>query len=139
MALYLETAIKRADLTPDELTGKIEEAKRKIESLKGKLLDAGTSFSSEVDESVAVVRSRLQAALGNAAPSLADMMSNGIDVKDRIFMLVRETVMSSIKNDFAPRVKKYRERIAGLINVTLNINTDVSLPEDLVRMDNMTK
>ncbi len=139
LALYLETAIKRADLTPDELTGKIEEAKRKIESLKGKLLDAGTSFSSEVDESVAVVRSRLQAALGNAAPSLADMMSNGIDVKDRIFMLVRETVMSSIKNDFAPRVKKYRERIAGLINVTLNINTDVSLPEDLVRMDNMTK
>lgn len=139
LALYLETAIKRADLTPDELTGKIEEAKRKIESLKGKLLDAGTSFSSEVDESVAVVRSRLQAALGNAAPSLADMMSNGIDVKDRIFMLVRETVMSSIKNDFAPRVKKYRERIAGLINVTLNINTDASLPEDLVRMDNMTK
>ena len=33
LALYLETAIKRADLTPDELTGKIEEAKRKIESL----------------------------------------------------------------------------------------------------------
>lgn len=139
LALYLETAIKRADLTPDELSGKIEEAKRKIESLKGKLLDAGTSFSSEVDESVAVVRSRLQAALGNAAPSLADMLANHIDIRDRVSMLVRETVMSSIKNDFAPRVKKYRERIAGLINVTLNINTDVSLPEDLVRMDNMTK
>lgn len=139
LALYLETAIKRADLTPDELSGKIEEAKRKIESLKGKLLDAGTSFSSEVDESVAVVRSRLQSALGNAAPSLADMLANHIDIRDRVSMLVRETVMSSIKNDFAPRVQKYRERIAGLINVTLNINTDVSLPEDLVRMDNMTK
>lgn len=139
LALYLETAIKRADLTPDELTGKIEEAKRKIESLKGKLLDAGTSFSSEVDECIAVARSRLQSALGNAAPSLADMLANHIDISDRVSMLVRETVMSSIKNDFAPRVKKYRERIAGLINVTLNINTDVSLPEDLVRMDNMTK
>ena len=139
LALYLETAIKRADLTPDELTGKIEEAKRKIESLKGKLLDAGTSFSSEVDECIAVARSRLQSALGNAAPSLADMLANHIDIRDRVSMLVRETVMSSIKNDFAPRVKKYRERIAGLINVTLNINTDVSLPEDLVRMDNMTK
>ena len=139
LALYLETAIKRADLTPDELTGKIEEAKRKIESLKGKLLDAGTSFSSEVDECIAVARSRLQSALGNAAPSLADMLANHIDISDRVSMLVRETVMSSIKNDFAPRVQKYRERIAGLINVTLNINTDVSLPEDLVRMDNMTK
>ncbi len=139
LALYLETAIKRADLTPDELSGKIEEAKRKIESLKGKLLDAGTSFSSEVDECIAVARSRLQSALGNAAPSLADMLANHIDIRDRVSMLVRETVMSSIKNDFAPRVKKYRERIAGLINVTLNINTDVSLPEDLVRMDNMTK
>ena len=139
LALYLETAIKRADLTPDELSGKIEEAKRKIESLKGKLHDAGSSFSSEVDECIAVARSRLQSALGNAAPSLADMLANHIDISDRVSMLVRETVMSSIKNDFAPRVKKYRERIAGLINVTLNINTDVSLPEDLVRMDNMTK
>lgn len=139
LALYLETAIKRADLTPDELTGKIEEAKRKIESLKGKLHDAGSSFSSEVDECIAVARSRLQSALGNAAPSLADMLANHIDISDRVSMLVRETVMSSIKNDFAPRVQKYRERIAGLINVTLNINTDVSLPEDLVRMDNMTK
>ncbi|MDD6545951.1 MAG: dynamin family protein [Pseudomonadota bacterium] len=139
LALYLETAIKRADLTPDELSGKIEEAKRKIESLKGKLHDAGSSFSSEVDECIAVARSRLQSALGNAAPSLADMLANHIDIRDRVSMLVRETVMSSIKNDFAPRVKKYRERIAGLINVTLNINTDVSLPEDLVRMDNMTK
>ncbi len=139
LALYLETAIKRADLTPDELSGKIEEAKRKIESLKGKLHDAGSSFSSEVDECIAVARSRLQSALGNAAPSLADMLANHIDIRDRVSMLVRETVMSSIKNDFAPRVQKYRERIAGLINVTLNINTDVSLPEDLVRMDNMTK
>ena len=139
LALYLETAIKRADLTPDELTGKIEEAKRKIESLKGKLLDAGTSFSSEVDECIAVARSRLQSALGNAAPSLADMLANHIDISDRVSMLVRETVMSSIKNDFAPRVQKYRERIAGLINVSFDLSADVSLPEDLVRMDNMTK
>ena len=139
LALYLETAIKRADLTPDELTGKIEEAKRKIESLKGKLLDAGTSFSSEVDECIAVARSRLQSALGNAAPSLADMLANHIDISDRVSMLVRETVMSSIKNDFAPRVQKYRERIAGLINVSFDLRADVSLPEDLVRMDNMTK
>lgn len=139
LALYLETAIKRADLTPDELSGKIEEAKRKIESLKGKLLDAGSSFSSEVDECIAVARSRLQSALGNAAPSLADMLANHIDIRDRVSMLVRETVMSSIKNDFAPRVQKYRERIAGLINVSFDLSADVSLPEDLVRMDNMTK
>ena len=139
LALYLETAIKRADLTPDELSGKIEEAKRKIESLKGKLHDAGSSFSSEVDECIAVARSRLQSALGNAAPSLADMLANHIDIRDRVSMLVRETVMSSIKNDFAPRVKKYRERIAGLINVSFDLSADVSLPEDLVRMDNMTK
>lgn len=97
LALYLETAIKRADLTPDELSGKIEEAKRKIESLKGKLHDAGSSFSSEVDECIAVARSRLQSALGNAAPSLADMLANHIDIRDRVSMLVRETVMSSIK------------------------------------------
>ena len=139
LALYLETAIKRADLTPDELSGKIEEAKRKIESLKGKLHDAGSSFSSEVDECIAVARSRLQSALGNAAPSLADMLANHIDIRDRVSMLVRETVMSSIKNDFAPRVQKYRERIAGLINVSFDLSADVSLPEDLVRMDNMTK
>lgn len=139
LALYLETAIKRADLTPDELSGKIEEAKRKIESLKGKLHDAGSSFSSEVDECIAVARSRLQSALGNAAPSLADMLANHIDISDRVSMLVRETVMSSIKNDFAPRVQKYRERIAGLINVSFDLSADVSLPEDLVRMDNMTK
>lgn len=139
LALYLETAIKRADLTPNELDDKIEEARQKIDRLQGKLADAGSAFDKEVDASLANTRTRLQSALSEAAPSLEDMLMNRMNVQNKVSMIVRETVLAAIKEDFAPRVQRYRDRIASLVDVSFEFNGDISLRDDQVMMDNMTK
>ena len=139
LALYLETAIKRADLTPNELDGKIEEARQKIDRLQGKLEDAGRAFDKDMDAGLANLRTRLQSVLADAAPSLEDMLMTRGNVQNRVAMIVRETVLTAIKEDFAPRVQHYRDRIASLIDVSFEFNGDISLSEDQMMMDNMMK
>ena len=139
LALYLETAIKRADLTPNELDDKIEEARQKIDRLQGKLADAGRVFDKDMDAGLANLRTRLQSALADASSSLEDMLMTRGNVQNRVAMIVRETVLTAMKEDFAPRVQRYRDRIASLVDVSFEFNGDISLSEDQIMMDNMMK
>lgn len=139
LALYLETAIKRADLTPNELDGKIEEARQKIDRLQEKLEDAGRAFDKDMDAGLANLRTRLQSALADASSSLEDMLMTRGNVQNRVAMIVRETVLTAMKEDFAPRVQRYRDRIASLVDVSFEFNGDISLSEDQIMMDNMMK
>ena len=96
---------------------------------------AREDFSEQIDASLNNFRVRLTEALNAEASTLENMLLNGSDIKDKVAMLVRETAIACMKEDFASRLRRYVEKIADAVKIDLSVDTNLQLSEEQLQLD----
>ena len=139
LATYLETSIKQANLTPSELEAEVSAAESKLQALQGKLAEAGENFDGQIEDCISAIRSRLTNALTDAAPSLENMLVRNIDIKDKVNMIVREAIISAMKEEFLPRVNRYMDKVADMISLDIAVDSTTNLDASQEKMDLLLK
>ena len=139
LATYLETSIKQANLTPSELEAEVSATESKLQALRGKLAEAGENFDGQIEDCISAIRSRLTNALTDAAPSLENMLVRNIDIKDKVNMIVREAIISAMKEEFLPRVNRYMDKVADMISLDIAVDSSTSLDANQEKMDLLLK
>ena len=139
LATYLETSIKQANLTPSELESVVSAAENKLQTLRGKLTEAGENFDGQIENCITAIRSRLTNALMDSAPTLENMLVRNIDIKGKVNMIVREAIISAMKEEFLPRVSRYMDKVADMISLDIAVDSNTCLDASQEKMDFMLK
>lgn len=139
LEIYLSTSIKQAHLNPSELEAKISEAEERITGLKKKLAAEDNKFDGQIEDCLSAIRSRLTEDLSAAAPGLENILLRNGDIRGKVTMIVRESVIKAMKDDFLPKIQRHMDNIANMIQVDLDVDTTVSLNEEQEKMDLLLK
>lgn len=129
LANYLRSIIRQTDLTPSELEYKKEECRRNLEEMKARLNKTKQEFSGQVESCVNSIQSKITESLYNSASSLEIALMNNSDINSKVNSIVRETVLSSMQNEFAPKFRRYVEKINNYIHLDINTNLDLKVDE----------
>ena len=129
LANYLRSVIRRTDLTPSELEAKKEECRQNLEKLKVQLTKTKQEFSAQMDSCLNSVQSKVTESLYNSASSLETALMNHTDINSKVNALVRETVLSAVQREFAPKFRRYIEKVTGYIHLDINTNLDLKVDE----------
>ena len=126
-AKFLRSVMQQTDLTPSELESQKETCRRNLERLKDNLVHTRQEFSKQVDACINAVQAEVSESLYNSAASLETALMNRADINDRVNSLVRETVIRSMQAEFAPKFRRYVEKVNAQIN--LNVGADFEFRE----------
>ena len=135
---YLAASIKKADLAPDELAAEEEACRRQLERLKSSLEKEKSAFVRQIDESAMNIGGSVEAALQGASGDLERLMMNGSNISAKINALVRQAALAGLKSDFEPRLHRYLQRIADVVQIDIAAQMPQLSPEQM-GMDAMTK
>ena len=139
LAIYLETSIREINATPSEIEAQEAACARQLARLQEKIGAAREDFSSQIDASLSNFRARLTDALNSESTALENMIMNGSDVKDKITMIVRETAIVCMREDFSSRLKRYVEKISEAVKLDLSVDTNLQLSAEQLQIDSAMK
>lgn len=139
LAIYLQTSLKQTDLTPSELEAEIDSAQHNLKSLKDKLENLKNEFNRQLDTCVSNIKGSLASSLDGVAPELENMLVNGLDIREKLNMVLREAIITAIHEHFDPVYQRYIEKISDTIKVGLSFDSSLQLSEIQVQTDTMLK
>lgn len=139
LAIYLQTSLKQTDLTPSELEAEIDSAQHNLKSLQDKLENLKNEFNRQLDTCVSNIKGSLASSLDGVAPELENMLVNGLDIRDKLNMVLREAIITAIHEHFDPVYQRYIEKISDTIKVGLSFDSSLQLSEIQVQTDTMLK
>ena len=139
LAIYLQTSLKQTDLNPSELEAEIDSAQHNLNSLKDKLENLKNEFNRQLDTCVSNIKGSLASSLDGVAPELENMLVNGLDIREKLNMVLRETVINAIHEYFDPMYKRYLERVSDTIKVNLAFDSSLKLDEFQIQTDTILK
>lgn len=139
LAIYLQTSLKQTDLNPSELEAEIDSAQHNLNSLKDKLENLKNEFNRQLDTCVSNIKGSLASSLDGVAPELENMLVNGLDIREKLNMVLRETVINAIHEYFDPMYKRYLEKVSDTIQVNLAFDSSLKLDEFQIQTDTMLK
>ena len=129
LANYLRSIIRQTDLTPSKLEYKKEEFRRNLEELKARLNKTKQEFSGQMESCINSIQSKVTESLYNSASSLEIALMNNSDINSKVNSIIRETILSSMQNEFAPKFRRYVEKINNYIHLDINTNLDLKIDE----------
>lgn len=118
---YLESLNKNMSLNESELEIRLDRLIANIKDLDESLNDTSSNLINELPILVKSVTGDVSIALQYEKNSLASMIINNVDIKDKVNSIIRESITKSLQKRFIPRVEKYIKEVQ---NITQSINID---------------
>ena len=127
---YLKKALKSSEMSESELAEEEEKISNKLNGLEGKFTNEKDGFEQIISDSIDEVSRDVESALNSEESTLITMILNKQNIKDHINTLVRNTVTTSVKKRFIPKVEKYLKKVEKCINGDDIGDVDVNLQFD---------
>lgn len=129
---YLRTTLKSSEMSESELDVQKERLGKQLDSLNNQFSKEKDNFDLQISECVEEIKADVQIALEVEESSFVAMTMNNQSINDRMNMVVRNAVTTSVKKRFIPKVDKYLKRVANCINgesvgdvhISFNFNTE---------------
>lgn len=113
---YLCTTLKSSELTESELDEQKEKLGKQLDSLNNQFSNEKENFDASISECIEEIKNDVQIALEAEESTFVAMAMNNQNINERINIVVRNAVTTSIKKRFIPKVEKYLKRVANCIN-----------------------
>lgn len=113
---YLRTTLKSSEMSESELNEQETRLSRQLDSLNAQFSKEKDNFDLQISECVEEIKADVQIALEAEESSFVAMAMNNQSINDRINMVVRSAVTTSVKKRFIPKVEKYLKRVANCMN-----------------------
>lgn len=124
---YIISRLKVKDSTSAELEADIEMLEHSIEELQSELIREKENFDKQCDKIIESIKSKVVSDLRASTSSFENMLIQGNDISEKINYIIRNSVTTEINRQFEPRVRKYAENVAELINRNI-VSVDSSKP-----------
>lgn len=98
-----------------------------IEELQSELIREKESFDKQCDKIIESIKSKVVSDLRASTSTFENMLVQGNDISEKINYIIRNSVTTEINRQFEPRVRKYAENVAELINRNI-VSVDSSKP-----------
>lgn len=129
LANYLRSVIRQTDLTPSELEAKKEEYRQNLEKLKAQLIKTKQEFAAQMESCINSVLYKITESLYNSASGLEIDLMNHADINSKVNSIVREAITSSLQREFAPKFRRYVEKINSYIHLDINSNFNLHIED----------
>lgn len=113
---YLHTTLKSSELSESELDEQKEKLGKQLDTLNNQFSNEKENFDAAISECVEEIKGDVQIALEAEESSFVAMAMNNQNINERMNIVVRNAVTTSIKKRFIPKVEKYLKRVANCIN-----------------------
>lgn len=124
---YIISRLKVKDSTSAELEADIEMLEHSIEELQSELIREKENFDKQCDKIIESIKSKVVSDLRASTSTFENMLIQGNDISEKINYIIRNSVTTEINRQFEPRVRKYAENVAELINRNI-VSVDSSKP-----------
>lgn len=136
---YLESRIKKADLDKVEIIEEENKLKKQLEELESKVIKEKEKFEIQANKSIEVINHNIETSLINSQSIIENMLLNGQDITHKINLIVRNSIITSIKNEFEPKLQKYLKQVSEIINVGDDLDSNIEIDKYDIELDNMVK
>lgn len=135
--LYLLERIDKRNLSSSELEYEQEKLEKKIKSLKEKLEREKNSFEDKMFSCISLIEEKVKIDLNEAVEELSVLIENGVDITDKINVVVRGAVSYSIKIELEPKLQQYVNRVTDIIDLEI-ANQGQVIEEMKQRIENVS-
>lgn len=136
---YIKSRINNNMLSISEIKEKEIKLKKDMDSLIEKVNIEEQKFRNQVDNCIESIKSNIRADLMASQSTIETMILNGQDINSKVNTIVRNSVTSSIKSEFEPKLLKYFRNISKVLEMDMNLDTNIELDQFQVNIDNMVK
>lgn len=123
---YLTDRIDKASLTTSQLEQEQERLEKKIKELSGRIRKEMNNFDGQANICLETIKERIRTELEANQQAISVLLENKMDITEKVNSVVRNAVMFGIKTEFEPKLQRYVEHIADLINIDFPAN-DVNI------------
>lgn len=123
----LETLCNQDNLNEEELQAKREELGREMQDFKERVRMETDNLDAQVNPAITNILRRVEGSLLAQLDSFASQASSGGDIKGSIGSSVRLAISEGVQEEFAPKLRRYFQKIEQDIPNSLNINTNINL------------
>lgn len=113
---YLRTTLKSSEMSESELSEQEERLDKQLDTLNNQFSKEKDNFDLQISECVEEIKADVQMELEAEESSFVAMVMNKQSINDRMNMVVRSAVTTSVKKRLIPKVEKYLKRVANCIN-----------------------
>lgn len=114
---YLSDRIDKAGLSSSQLEQEQEHLEKKIRELSSKIRKEMNNFDGQASICLETIKNRIQSELEANQQAIGVLLENKIDITEKVNSVVRNAVTFGIKTEFEPKLQKYVENVAELINI----------------------
>lgn len=125
----LETLCNQDNLNEEGLQAKREELEREMQAFEDRVRMETANLDAQINPAITNILRRVEGSLLAQLDSLASQAASGGDIKGSIGSSVRLALSEGVQEEFAPKLRRYFERIEQDIPNSLNINTNIRLDD----------
>ena len=114
---YLEDRIDKECLSTSRLVQEQEKLEKKMDEITVEIEKEKNNFERQAKVCINTIRERVKTDLESSLTTISAMLESGADVSDKINGIVRRSVRIGINTEFEPKLKKYVEHIAEMIQI----------------------
>ena len=114
---YLEDRIDKECLSTSRLEQEQEKLEKKMDEITVEIEKEKNNFERQAKVCINTIRERVKTNLESSLTTISAMLESGADVSDKINGIVRRSVRIGINTEFEPKLKKYVEHIAEMIQI----------------------
>ena len=131
---YIEDRMDKECLSTSRLELEKEKLEKRMKEITVEIEKEKNNFDRQAKVCINTIRDRVKNDLESSVATISAMLESGADITDKINAIVRRSVKIGINTEFEPKLKKYVEHIAEMIQIEFpaneilvsNINTKLS-------------
>lgn len=123
----LETLLNQDNMDAEALQVKRQELEQQMREFEAKINMETDALDAQVDSASGHIVRRVESALMAQVGSLASRAVNGGDLNGSIGSTLRLAISQGVQTEFAPKLKRYFERIEHEVPTALNVDVDLNL------------
>ncbi len=114
---YLEDRIDKECLSTSRLEQEQEKLEKRMQEITVEIEREKNNFERQAKVCTNTIRERVKNDLESSSATISAMLESGADITDKINAIVRRSVRIGINTEFEPKLKKYVEHIAEMIQI----------------------
>lgn len=113
---YLDTRIKRMDLSESDLEEEKEYLERSIDKINEKFYVEKDRFDNEIMDAIEDVKADVRNSLYSNRSKFATMVLNKQNINEEINYLIRNTIRRSVYENIVPKFEKYLKKVERCVD-----------------------
>lgn len=132
---YLTSRLEQSDLSLEGVQLEKEKLEKNLLNLKEDFQREKENFDQQVEKCIEFIKNKILQDLRASASTMESMLLQGTDITEKINTIIRNAIASGMQNELEPKLKRYLQQIAEMVNSTIYGDTNIQLDSATLQND----